>query len=58
MAIAPCKVLIASDHAGFELKRLLQEQLGEIDWEDLGPASADRVDYPDFAAKDLKDAGS
>lgn len=47
------KVAIASDHAGFHLKtalvRHLQEAGHQVD--DLGPASADRVDYPDFAQK-------
>lgn len=45
---------IASDHAGFELKQsLLKKTLpAGYAWSDLGPKSADRVDYPDFA-KDL-----
>ena len=34
------KVLIASDHAGFKLKKTLIEELqGEIKFEDLGPFS-------------------
>ena len=44
-------VLIASDHAGFSLKALIQKTLPEITWEDLGPLLSDRVDYPDFAEK-------
>lgn len=48
------EVLIASDHAGFELKTWLQKQPVSIDnqplqWIDLGPSNTDRVDYPDFA---------
>ena len=47
----PVRILIASDHAGFELKqeveRLLKARGYEV--EDLGPGSADSVDYADFA---------
>lgn len=47
---------MASDHAGFELKNELVSRLKSFDelsieTHDLGPASADRVDYPDFAKK-------
>ena len=46
------KVLIASDHAGFKLKRILIEEFqGEIKFEDLGPFSENSVDYPDYARK-------
>lgn len=45
------KILIASDHAGFELKTCLQKLMPDVAWLDLGPPSADRVDYPDFAEK-------
>lgn len=44
-----CKVFVASDHAGFELKNLLIERYDKVDWVDLGPFNSDRVDYPDFA---------
>ena len=44
-------VALASDHAGFELKSALLGTLRE--WErdalDLGTASAEPVDYPDYA---------
>lgn len=43
------KVLIASDHAGFELKAAIQKELPDWDWQDLGPPSSARVDYPDYA---------
>ncbi len=45
------RVLIASDHAGYELKQLIAEYLGNRGHEpvDLGPASGAAVDYPDFA---------
>jgi ribose 5-phosphate isomerase B len=42
-------ILIASDHAGFELKQEIQKQLKNVNWLDLGPMNTDRVDYPDFA---------
>ncbi|EAL2182136.1 ribose 5-phosphate isomerase B [Campylobacter lari] len=45
------KIYIASDHAGFILKQdiinFLQEK--NISFEDLGPFSNDRCDYPDYA---------
>lgn len=46
------KILIASDHAGFELKKQVVEALkahADISIEDLGPFSTDSVDYPDYA---------
>jgi ribose 5-phosphate isomerase B len=45
------RVLIASDHAGYELKQLVAEYTGNRGHEvvDLGPASGEAVDYPDFA---------
>ena len=47
------KILIASDHAGFELKSKLTADL--TDWnyvvEDLGVDAPESVDYPDFALK-------
>ena len=47
------KFYIATDHAGFELKNYTVELLRQKGHEvvDLGPYSADRVDYPDFAVK-------
>ena len=46
------EILIASDHAGFKLKKILIEELqGEIKFDDLGPFSEDSVDYPDYAIK-------
>lgn len=43
------KVLIASDHAGVELKAAIRKALPDWQWEDLGPMNGDRVDYPDYA---------
>jgi ribose 5-phosphate isomerase B len=44
-------VAIAADHAGFELKSALAEELAEMGYEvlDLGTTGLDSVDYPDFA---------
>ena len=43
-------ILIASDHAGTELKSALQKLLSHLQWEDLGPkAASPSVDYPDYA---------
>lgn len=47
------RLAIASDHAALELKAALIEWLreGGHDVDDLGPHSADSVDYPDFGYK-------
>ena len=46
------EILIASDHAGYKLKKILiQELQGEIKFDDLGPFSENSVDYPDYAKK-------
>jgi ribose 5-phosphate isomerase B len=50
-------ILIASDHAGFELKKYIINQLKEESFIDLGCDSLDSVDYPDYAyllAKEIK----
>lgn len=44
------KILIASDHAGIELKDAIQRLLRDCSWVDLGPKDTGRVDYPDYAA--------
>jgi ribose 5-phosphate isomerase B len=45
------KLIIASDHAGLELRRELVSLLKErgLTFEDVGPTSHESVDYPDFA---------
>jgi len=49
----PERIPIGSDHAGFALKTRLVEELERLGYDpiDLGPPSADSVDYPDFAHK-------
>jgi ribose 5-phosphate isomerase B len=42
-------ILIASDHAGTDLKSQIQKLLKGQSWEDLGPPLGLKVDYPDFA---------
>ncbi len=46
-------ISIASDHAGFEFKRLILAYLSEKDIEyiDYGTTNNDSVDYPDYAIK-------
>jgi ribose 5-phosphate isomerase B len=49
----PVPLVLASDHAGFDLKEKLKaslERLG-VRYEDAGPHSADPVDYPDYAKR-------
>lgn len=52
------RILIASDHAGLELKNQLVEALkNKFEVHDFGPQTTDSVDYPDFAnfvCKNLK----
>jgi ribose 5-phosphate isomerase B len=45
------RIAIGSDHRGFETKRRLAALLQKLGHEvvDLGPASAESVDYPDYA---------
>lgn len=47
------RIAIASDHAAVDLKAELREYLVGLGHEvaDLGPATADRVDYPDYGYK-------
>lgn len=47
------KFYIATDHAGYAIKDYVIEYVRSLGHEiiDLGPDSADRVDYPDFAKK-------
>jgi len=42
------RLIIGSDHAGFDLKEALKESFGGM--VDVGTYSEDSVDYPDFAA--------
>ena len=45
-------VAIASDHAGYKLKRFLIDNLGEeITIKDFGTHSEESCDFPDFASK-------
>ena len=46
------KIFIASDHAGFNLKRSITDKLSKKRIiVDLGPNSGSSVDYPDYAHK-------
>jgi ribose 5-phosphate isomerase B len=47
------RIAIASDHAAVDLKAVLREYLIGLGHEvaDLGPETADRVDYPDYGYK-------
>ena len=53
------KVLIASDHAGYELKEALKEAFAnDFEWVDYGTFSTESVDYPDFAHKVATDVAN
>lgn len=43
------KIAIGSDHAGFEYKQALAENLQTNEVRDFGTYTTDSVDYPDFA---------
>ena len=45
------KIIIGSDHGGFELKEILKDYLTELglEFDDVGTHSTESVDYPDFA---------
>jgi ribose 5-phosphate isomerase B len=47
------KIVLASDHGGFELKEIVREYLTEKGYEilDLGTYNTDSVDYPDYGLK-------
>ena len=47
----PERILIASDHAGFELKEKIEQALGDVGYEvdDLGTDSSESTDYADYA---------
>jgi len=51
------KIVIASDHAGFELKQAIKNELLKLGFEvdDKGCFSTESVDYPDFAHKAAED---
>ena len=48
------KIAIASDHAGYELKRQLKEFFIKISFIDVGTFSEESVDYPDYAHKAIE----
>ena len=47
------KIALAADHAGYEEKEKIKRTLDElgVEYTDLGTASTDSVDYPDYAKK-------
>ena len=47
------KIALAADHAGYEEKEKIKRTLDElgVEYADMGTASTDSVDYPDYAAK-------
>ena len=50
------KIFISSDHAGFKLKQSIIRYLSNnnMNYQDLGPYTKSRVDYPDYAHKVAK----
>lgn len=55
------KIAIASDHAGFALKKTIIGRFTDIDFDDCGTHSEESCDYPDFisqAAFKVRDGGT
>ena len=54
------KIVVGSDHAGFELKQIIIEHLSErnVNYEDFGTNCLDSVDYPDYAKKVAEEVNS
>src|SRR6058998_1426627 len=54
------KIAIAADHAGYEEKEQLKPLLDElgVQYEDLGTASPESVDYPNYARKVAEEVAS
>ena len=54
------KIALASDHAGYNLKKEIIEFLKSMGFDpvDFGTFSTESVDYPDFAFKAAKDVAS
>jgi len=48
------KIIIGSDHAGFEMKHTIISNLSDIKFDDIGTDSDESVDYPDYANKLVK----
>lgn len=45
------KIVIGSDHRGFENKKLLMQDMQDITWLDVGCDTPERCDFPEYAAK-------
>lgn len=47
------KIVVASDHRGFQVKGRILSQVAELGHEtiDMGPTTGEIVDYPDFGSK-------
>ena len=54
------KIVVGSDHAGFELKQNIIEHLSErnMNYVDFGTSCLDSVDYPDYAKKVAEEVNS
>src|SRR2546429_9594385 len=54
------KIAIAADHAGYEEKEHLKPLIDElgVQYEDLGTASPESVDYPNYARKVAEEVAS
>ncbi len=51
-------IAIGSDHGGYELKKILINELKEIELKDYGTFSTESVDYPDIAISVAEDVAN
>ena len=58
--VTDVKIVVGSDHAGFELKQIIIEHLSErnMNYVDFGTSCLDSVDYPDYAKKVAEEVNS
>ena len=48
------KIIIGSDHAGFEMNHSIISNLSDIEFKEIGTDSDESVDYPDYANELVK----
>ena len=54
MARIQVKIGIASDHAGYKLKKTIIDRFTDIDFDDVGTHDEKSCDYPEYVAKVCK----
>lgn len=47
--VVDMRIVIGSDHRGWQLKEFLKESLTDIEWIDVGTSTRERTDYPIYS---------